>query len=237
MTASELVAKGRPMTASELVAVLSADPEFVAREARKEAQRLVHVARMREAEMPLIEELASAGYVVDSAWDLVNTTASYPDALPVLFRHLQRPYPEPIRAGIVRAMGVREANWAWDTIAALYNEEPPGEVKDGMAAALSGSAGDAELGKLIDLVSNASHGQSRILLLRALRRSRDPRAHAKLLELRDDPQLKDEIAFILRELERQAAKRAARKPANKKSAARKPAPPAPTATKPVAKKR
>ena len=49
------------------------------------------------AEAPLVQELRAAGAPVSSVWDLVNTKARYPKLVPILFAHLDRPYPERLR--------------------------------------------------------------------------------------------------------------------------------------------
>lgn len=67
----------KKITAVELMAKLHADPEFVAKRAQQEDQHLKREAEYRRAEAPLVDELQAAGYQVQSAWDLVNTPASY----------------------------------------------------------------------------------------------------------------------------------------------------------------
>ena len=44
----------------------------------------------RQAEAPLVDELRVAGFQVETAWDLVNTSDPYPDALPILLEHVPR---------------------------------------------------------------------------------------------------------------------------------------------------
>lgn len=83
----------RKITAAALQAKLNADPEFVAKQARAEEERGRRAAEWHQAEIPLVEELRAAGFPVESAWDLVKTAKPYPAALPILLRHLQRPYP------------------------------------------------------------------------------------------------------------------------------------------------
>lgn len=58
------------------------------------------------------------------------------------------------------------------------------------------------IGDVIALARDKREGPSRVLLLRALLRSKDPRARAALLDLRDDPDLTKEIEVILRRLNR-----------------------------------
>jgi len=138
---------------------------------------------------------------VTSAWDLVNTAKPYPDALPVLLQHLQRPYPDRVREGLARALAVRSAAaFAWETLVRLYREESAGtDAKDGLAVALAAIATSAELDELLELVRNARHGQSRILLISGIARSRSDKARKALAGLADDPVVGTEVT---RRLER-----------------------------------
>jgi len=129
----------------------------------------------------LIEELGQAGFAVESASDLVNTSAPYPEALPILLAHLERPYPDRIREGIARALAVRDAKFGWDSLTALYRREPAGtDTKDGLAVALAAASYEEVIGDVVDLARDERHGESRLLLLSALKRSKDPKARAAL---------------------------------------------------------
>jgi len=99
----------KKISAAELVATLNADAALVARRAQGERERLQREAESRAAEEPLVRDLRTAGYEVESVWDL-NSTAAYPEALPVLLEHLARPYPAVVREGIARAgMGAADS--------------------------------------------------------------------------------------------------------------------------------
>ena len=192
----------KKVTAAELMAKLNADPEFVAKRAREEEERQKRAAEWRRAEAPLVGELRAAGYAVESAWDLVNTTAPYPTALPILLDHLQRPYPAAVREGIARALAVRGASFGWDVLTRLYRNEGEVRAKDGLAVAIAAAANDELIGDVIALARDKSQGPSRLLLLGALERSANPRARAALMDLGTDPELKKEIQIILRRLRR-----------------------------------
>ena len=68
-------------------------------------------------------------------------------------------------------------------------------LKDGLACALSVAVTDETLGELIALARDRSHGESRILLLSALRKRRfkNPLARTAIEELANDPELQKEI--------------------------------------------
>jgi len=130
---------------------------------------------------------------------LVNTVAPYPDALPILLKHLRRPYPDRVREGIARALAVRDAKFGWDELTALYIAEPEGtNAKRGLAVALAAVSHKAVLDDVIALAHDRRHGTSRLHFLRALRRSRDPRARQAFEDLESDPQLQSEVRRLLK---------------------------------------
>lgn len=190
------------MSAADLMAKLDADPEFVAKRQREEEERQARVAEWRRAEAPLVEELNGAGFAVNSAWDLVNASEPYPDALPILVKHLQRPYPSRVREGIARALATSQSKFAWEVFTRLYREESATDAKDGLAVAIAEAADDGVIEDVISLARDRTQGPSRLLLLRALERSKTPRAKAALIELETDPELEKEIKVILRRLKR-----------------------------------
>lgn len=194
------------ITAEELMAKLNADPEFVAMQAGKERERQRREEELQIAEAPLVNDLREAGFLVESAWDLVNTTDPYTSVLPILLKHLSRPYPGPIREGIARALAVPEAIFGWNVLVNNYRNEKESRAKDGLAVAIAGAADDEVIGDVIALARDTRHGESRLLLLSALERSADPRAMAVLVELATDPDLTKEIEVILRRKKRKLAR-------------------------------
>jgi hypothetical protein len=146
-----------------------------------------------------VEALRAAGYQVKSVWDLVNATAPYPGAVPVLLQHLSRRYPAPIRERIARALGVREALFARAALMLAYRCEQDSRVKDGLAIAV---AATADIDDIIALLRDWDQGPSRLLLLSRLETWRDPRARVVLTELATDPDLKLEIPPMLRRMKR-----------------------------------
>ena len=193
-------------TAAELMARLNADPEFVAKRASEEAERAKRDAEYTQAEAPLVEELRAAGRQVNSAWDLVNTPGTYPEVIPILLAHVSRPYPAAVREGIARALAVRESSCGWGLLSQLYRQESVERVKDGLAVALAAASNDELLGELIELARDRANGPSRLLLLRGLDRTKDPRGLETLTYLAEDPDLEQEIAVILRRRSKRSGK-------------------------------
>jgi hypothetical protein len=187
-----------PKTAAELMAELEADPEYVAERQRREAELQRKAEEWRRAEAPLAAELRDAGFDVDSAWDLVNTSTPYPEALPILLEHLERPYPDRVREGIARALAVRDAEFGAGVLIRLYREEPTGtDAKDGLAVAIGEAANDEVIDEVIELAGDPAQGTSRVLLLDALARSDAPRARAALEALAEDSAIGQEARALL----------------------------------------
>lgn len=185
------------------MARLNADPDWVAARAAEEEERETRAAEWRAAEGPLVEELRAAGFDVQSAWDLVNTSAPYPGALPILLKHLQRPYPDVVREGIARALAVEPAKFGWQVFVRLFREERNKRAKDGLAVAIANTADDSTIDEVIELARDRQLGPSRKLLLRALQQSRVPVARTALAELDADPELHAEVQRVIRTLTRQ----------------------------------
>ena len=101
--------KKNPVTAGEFLKQLSQDPDFVRRDQEREQKRRELEAKLRTNEQPLVVALIKAGCKVNSVWDLVNTTATYREAIPVLLKHLQLEYHPRVLEGIARALTVPEA--------------------------------------------------------------------------------------------------------------------------------
>jgi hypothetical protein len=192
----------KKITAAELMARLHADPEWVAARAREEVDRERLTDELRSAEGPLVNELKAVGSDVKSVWDLVNTSVPYPNALPILLEHLQRPYPVPIREGIARALAVPPAKFGWLVFVKLFREEQEKRVKDALAVAIANTADDDTIKEVIALARDKQLGASRKLLLRALERLKSPLARTALSELDSDPELHPEVQNILRRIGR-----------------------------------
>jgi hypothetical protein len=183
-------------TAEELLRALEADPEYVRRRAEQDEKFAKLEAFLRDAQAPLVKELAKLGIRVRSVWDLVNGPNTYNSAIPLLLTHLRQPYPDAIREGIARALGVPATrSLGWRELVDEYRrtERENNRVKDGLAVALSGASDDSVIQDLIDLAKDKHNGSSRVLLLLGIRRSKRPEAKQALIDLADDPQLELEI--------------------------------------------
>ncbi|MEF2253450.1 hypothetical protein [Ralstonia solanacearum] len=201
-----------PLTAADLVAKLQANPEFLRKQQEQEQARSERVARIHAEEAPLLADLHAIGLSINFVSDLVNTTERYEEAIPVLLRHLLMPYSDVTRETIARSLAVPEpeVQKAWPLLIEEYRKAPmgwgikaPGDTKeyrlgakDGLACALSAAVTDETLPELIALAKDRTQGESRVLLLSALkkRRNKNPLAKQAIEELASDPDLEKEIA-------------------------------------------
>jgi len=201
------------ITADELVRLkLTEDEKSRLREInqRRERERAERLVRLQAEQRPIVKELAEVGIEVGSLSDLIMRRVPYPTAIPVLLRHLVRPYSDVTRETIARSLAVPEpeVQKAWPILVEEYRKAQmgrgivaPGDTKDyplhakdGLAVALSATVTDATVNELIALAKNPSLGGSRVLLLRGIRKSRNPAAKQAIEELASDPALAKEIA-------------------------------------------
>ncbi|MEQ6352858.1 hypothetical protein [Ralstonia pseudosolanacearum] len=200
------------LTAAELVAKLQASPEFLKKQQEREQVRSERVARMHAEQAPLLNDLHAIGLRINSVSDLINTAERYEKAIPVLLRHLLISYSDVTKETIARSLAVPEpeVQKAWPLLVEEYRKAPmgwgikaPGDTKeyrlgakDGLACALSVAVTEETLPELIALAKDRTQGESRVLLLSALkkRRNKNPLAKQAIEELASDPDLEKEIA-------------------------------------------
>jgi len=200
------------LTASDLVRLkLTGDEKARLREINnaRQQERAERSVRLREEEEPILVDLRGIGCKLESVWDLVNTSIKYTEAIPVLLKHLSLPYSDRTREGIARSLAVPEpeVREAWPMLVAEYRKASmgfgiiaPGDTKqfrlgakDALACVLSVSVTDETLKELISIAKDRTQGDSRILLLSALRKSKNPLAKQAIKDLASDPDLEKEI--------------------------------------------
>lgn len=137
----------------------------------------------------------------------------YPEALPILLEHLRKPHRGEVLEDLGRALGVPEARPLWPKLVELYRSATDAGAKTGLADAITILARKDKglLDEVIALTKDPEHGPSRLFFIDVLARSRDPRAYATMVELKDDPDLFKEIAFRLERSESNARRRAKRR--------------------------
>ena len=179
--------KGR-ITAAEHMAQLRSDPEWVRQQEKRDAHFRDVEARFKAEENPLTTDLAEAGVrvlpslasrlesgdmnsqdriVPHSVWDLVNSKESYSAAIPILLKHLRRPYHPVIRDGIARALTVPETRGATarEILETLKREEkkeqtdglPRGDVRWALANALTIVGDESMAEEIKSLIADSNY--------------------------------------------------------------------------------
>jgi hypothetical protein len=206
----------KPMTAQEYLEQRQQDPEWVARRKEDDRRRQIRIDQLTFEERPLVKDLARAGCIVKSAADLINTREPYPEALPILLKHLKNTnYSTEIREGIARALTVRHpiVKEALPQLVEAFRKDPDPRLnrsKWAIGNAIEVLYDDRYADQIIDLVLDRSHGPARTMLIWALRKSKSDRAPETLEALVDDPVV--EVAGIaeraLESWQRRSARRA-----------------------------
>ncbi|MBF7074082.1 hypothetical protein ISG33_11795 [Glaciecola sp. MH2013] len=135
------------MKASELMKKLESDPEYQEMRKRKDLELKERKALLVADERDLIEELAEAGYEVDSVWDFVNNNnryeflrkfeGNYTGAYSILVKHLDIEHHPRTREGIIRALTEKDANeTAFEALLAAFYQEQDSNLKWVLANAL-----------------------------------------------------------------------------------------------------
>lgn len=163
------------MTAEELMARLHADPEWVAARRRRQDKRDARDRMLKENEAPIVRDLRTAGYDVESAWDLMSLEVPYPKAIPVLLHHMRKytEYDHRVREGIARALNVREAAPFLSELLSIYRDDPDESLngpKGAMGRTVEALAGKKYLEQIIELALDEKHGAGRKALVEWLGR-------------------------------------------------------------------
>lgn len=187
--------KNKKESTDEWWAKLQADPEFIAQKKERDRVFAERAAKFRAEQEPLLAELRSAGLSIQDVSDLINTSDRYESAIPILLKHLLLPYSDVTRETIARSLAVPDARYAWPIFVAEFKKVTVNEkrVKDGLAVALAATVTEDVLDDLIAIAKDSSHGDSRLLLLRSLKKAKGDKGKQALRDLLSDPVLGKEI--------------------------------------------
>ena len=136
--------------------------------------------------------LLEVGIEVDSVYDLVNTSMSYPEAIHPLIEHLKNIQDVNIKEGIIRALTVKEAKGiANNTLFEVYNKI--NEIANSGIRWVIGNAFTViiraeDVDRILKIVSNKDNGMSRQMFVMALSKikSRKQDIENVLIDLLDD---------------------------------------------------
>jgi hypothetical protein len=186
------------MRADEFMAQLAKDEDYQRSRREADAELAARGAERRRRLESFTNDLANAG--VDATYDS-STGIRYDDPriVDIALGHLARDgYDDFSRGEIAQHLAVKSAADHWDEIVTRYRQATGELEREGLAAALAASARGGNVDELMELVQDASLGDSRILLLRPINRLRRGDGKAFVARLVDDPVLGREATAIVR---------------------------------------
>lgn len=186
------------MAADEFMAQLAQDEDYQRRKRQVDSEFAALAAEREGRLQPFRDDLTGAG--IDATYDpLTGVRNGDPRILEIALRHLGRDgYDDRTRAEIARHLEVKAAGAHWSQVLAFYRQATGDEEREALAAALAASARGDNVDDLMELVQDGSLGESRILLLRPIKRLRRGGGKAFVARLVDDPVLGTESTAIMR---------------------------------------
>lgn len=149
----------------------------------------------------LVHELSLAGINIISIWDLVNTKKSYPEAIPILIKHLLMQYHEKNIEGIVRALAVKEAkNKAVPALLELYNNLSKEKMllRWAIGNTIYSIITKDEIESIIPIVKDSTNGMSRQMFVLALGKFKNSKINDILKELLNEPDILIQVKKALK---------------------------------------
>jgi HEAT repeat protein len=200
----------RFLSASELMAKLQQDPDYVSRIREAEQRQQEFAQEHNLAAAPIVNELKNAGFFVESIDELRRSGIPYTAAIPVLLKWLPLTENVGVKESIVRALSVPWAKpIAAEPLLAEFRAAPsvtiPG-LKWAIANALEVVADDSVLDEISNLVRAREHGKAREMLALALGNMKNPAAVDVLIKLLNDDEVAGHALMGLGKLKAQKAR-------------------------------
>lgn len=152
----------------------------------------------------VVEALEAVGLQVESVYDLVNSSTSYPEAIPTLVELLRNGIrDERVAEGVVRALGVKEARGvAAAPLVEEFKRAPSDRwtYKWAIGNALLVVADKSVVGDICGLVSDKRHGRAREMLVQTLGRFKLPEVKQLLMQLLEEDDLTLHVLIALGKL-------------------------------------
>jgi hypothetical protein len=176
----------------------------------KEQRRQQTIAKNKKASIPVLADLAQAGFEVEWVSELHNIGFKYKKAIPILLKWLPIIDNEDVKEAIVRSLSVP---WAKPIAAMPLIEEyrkitngSDSELKWAIANGLSIVADDSVFTEIVELVQDKKNGRSREMLAVSLGNMKNPYAQEVLLELLDDEEVAGHAIMALGKLKSKKAR-------------------------------
>jgi HEAT repeat protein len=192
-----------------LMAELEGDPEYQARVAAKEQERLARVAKNREDAAPIVAELVKAGFAVESIRELLTKKLDFRAAIPLLLAWLPKVTNLDVKESIVRTISVPFAK----PLAArplvkelLDTDDSAVGLRWAIGNALEIVADDDVVDELIYLARERRFGKAREMVVVGLGNMTDSRVIPVLLDLLKDDEVSGHAIMALGKLKVRAAR-------------------------------
>jgi hypothetical protein len=169
------------------------------------------VARNAEVEKPVVNDLRSIGYVIDSLDQLRQSSMRYRTAIPVLLKWLLRISAADVKESIVRTLSVP---WARpEAIQPLIDEFRAAPLEDdGLKWAIGNAlwviGDDSVFDQLVELIRDRRHGTARQMIVMGMEKMKNPMAVDVLLEVLPDDQVTGHAIIALGKLRARRARSA-----------------------------
>lgn len=181
--------KKKGKTAEEFMNELKDNVQYQEALRKKEEERIAFEKYLEADEFELLTELNSIGLNIYSVWDLVNTNVSYPEAIPILIKHLQKDYHERTKEGIVRALTVKDAKGKANcALISEYNMTPVEfeSYRWAIGNAINMLITKEDIDSILKIVMNKDNGISRQMFVMALGKIKSEKTENVLISLLDD---------------------------------------------------
>ena len=165
---------------------------------------------MEEERNKIKSELEKVGISINDIYDLVNTSQSYPLAIPVLLDLLQEGIEHiGTRAGVVRALAVKEAiGIASPVLIAEYHKVPRDNMmlRWAIGNTIFTTITDDDIESVLSIVQDKENGMSRQMFVAALGKVKSEKAEDILIKLLYDEEVTPHVLEALSKLKSKKAK-------------------------------
>jgi hypothetical protein len=168
------------------------------------------IAQNKVASIPILLDLAQAGFEIEWVSDLYVKRFNYKAAIPILLKWLPLMDNKNVKEDIVRSLTVK---WAKPIAAAPLIRELQNILKEsdtGLAWAIGNAlsivADDCVFEEIVELVQNTQYGKAREMLAVSLGNMKNPHAEDILLDLLNDEEVAGHAIMALGRLKSKEAR-------------------------------
>ena len=163
-----------------------------------------------EEEIKIIETLKRVGIIVNDLYDLVNTSKSYTEAIPILIKFLKNGVKnDDTKEAIIRALAIPEAK---GKVGSLLIDEYNQISKDkrllrwAIGNTMTVTITDIDVDGVIKIIKDKSNGMSREMFVLSLGQIKAPKCEDALIEALDDDEIAAHALEAVRKLKVKKAK-------------------------------